>query len=408
MAKRVGILTGGGDVPGLNAAIQQFVWRMEEEGYEVLGLRRGWAALLHVKPYHDADNSAWLVPLTRASTRTIDRSGGTILHCSRINPALIALESVPEHLRDHEHKRLPDGRLDLTEDALEVLRYLHLDTLVAIGGDGPPPFPPPPPPLDPLVAIGGDGTLSFARRLHLEGVKVVGLPKTMDNDVFGTDYCIGFSTAVTRSVTFINDLRTVAGSHERFLVVELFGRYCGETCLLSSYLAGVDRAVIAEVPFDCDKLYHLLEADRSDNPSNYAVVAVSEGATIIGGGTIESGEADAYGNRKLGGIGGIVSDFLEKRSGDKVIYQRLAYLMRSGAPDSLDQLVANNYGSLAADLMRRGETGKMVAVVDGRYTAVPIEVGSSGLKRVDINRFYDVANYRPKVADVMGMPMFLH
>src|SRR3954447_9125986 len=257
MAKRVGILTGGGDVPGLNAAIQQFVWRMEEEGYEVLGLRRGWAALLHVKPYHDADNSSWLVPLTRASTRTIDRSGGTVLHSSRINPALTAPDAVPDHLRDRGHKQLPDGRFDLTDAALEVLRYLHLDT---------------------LVVIGGDGTLSFARRLHLEGVKIVGLPKTMDNDVFGTDYCIGFSTAITRSVNFINDLRTVAGSHERFLVVELFGRYSGETCLLSSYLGGTDRAVIAEVPFDTAAVVRLLAEDKRTNPSGYAVVAISEGA----------------------------------------------------------------------------------------------------------------------------------
>src|SRR5437660_4213091 len=189
----------------------------------------------------------------------------------------------------------------------------------------------------------------------------------------------------------LNVRRASGASHDRFLGRELFGRYSGETCLLASYRAGVDRAVIAEVPFDCDKLYHLLEADRSDNPSNYAVVAVSEGATIIGGGTIESGEADAYGNRKLGGIGGIVSDYLEKRSRDKVIYQRLAYLMRSGAPDSLDQLVANNYGSLAADLMRRGETGKMVAVVGGRYTAVPIDMSGESKKRVDVDRFYDAA-----------------
>src|SRR3954465_13722077 len=236
MAKRVGILTGGGDVPGLNAAIQQFVWRMEEEGYEILGLRRGWAALLHVKPYHDADNSSWLVPLTKATTRTIDRSGGTGPHTARAHPALTSPDKVPEHLRDRTHKVLPDGRLDLTDAALEVLRYLNLDTLVAIGGDGP---------------------LSFARRLHLEGVKVVGLPKTMDNDVFGTDYCIGFSPAVTRSVNFINDLRTGAGPRwvnfitarrrlggwrGRFLGVELFGRHSGETCLLSSYLAGTDRA----------------------------------------------------------------------------------------------------------------------------------------------------------------------
>ena len=262
--------------------------------------------------------------------------------------------------------------------------------------------------LDALVALGGDGTLTFARRLHQEGVPLVAIPKTMDNDVYGTDYCLGFSTAVTRSVLFINDLRTGAGSHERFLVVELFGRNSGETCLLAAYLAGVDRALIAEVPFDCEKLYCMLARDRQENPSNYAVVAVSEGATIIGGETIQSGDPDAFGNRKLGGIGGVLSDYLEKRGHDKVIYQRLAYLMRSGAPDSLDQLVANNYGSLAADLLRRGKKGFMVAVVDGRYTAVPIEIGGESKKRVDVDRFYDAANYRPKVADVMGMPMFLH
>jgi 6-phosphofructokinase 1 len=230
----------------------------------------------------------------------------------------------------------------------------------------------------------------------------------MDNDVYGTDYCLGFSTAVTRSVMFINDLRTGAGSHERFLIVELFGRYSGETCLLASYLAGADRAIIAEVPFECEKLYSMLARDKRDNPSNYAVVAISEGATVIGGETIATGDPDAYGNRRLGGIGGMLSDFLEKRTREKVIYQRLAYLMRSGAPDSLDQLVANNYGSLAADLLRRGESGKMVAVVDGRYTAQPIEIGAVAKKRVDIEHFYDSANYRPKVADVMGMPMFLH
>jgi 6-phosphofructokinase len=388
MSKRIAILTGGGDVPGLNAAIKAFVGRLlDHDGYEIVGLRRGWASLLNIIPDHDADNSAWITPLGRINTRSIDRFGGTMLHTSRINPSISKLEDIPEHLRSSKGEPDERGRYDLTSAALQVIDFLNLDG---------------------LVALGGDGTLTFARRLHKEGVPLVAIPKTMDNDVFGTDYCLGFSTAVTRSVMFINDLRTGAGSHERFLVVELFGRYSGETCLLASYLAGVDRAVIAEVPFDCDKLYHLLDADRSDNPSNYAVVAVSEGATIIGGGTIESGEADAYGNRKLGGIGGIVSDYLEKRSREKVIYQRLAYLMRSGAPDSLDQLVANNYGSLAADLMRRNETGKMVAVVDGRYTAVPIEVGNSGRKRVDINRFYDVNNYRPKVADVMGMPMFLH
>ena len=388
MTKRIAILTGGGDVPGLNAAIKSFVWRMlENEECTILGLRRGWASLINIIPEAGADNAAWITPLTRVNTRAIDRFGGTMLHTSRMNPQISKPEHIPAHLETA--KGAPDerGRYDLTSAALRTIDFLQLDG---------------------LVALGGDGTLTFARRLHNEGVPLVAIPKTMDNDVFGTDYCLGFSTAVTRSVMFINDLRTGAGSHERFLVVELFGRYSGETCLLASYLAGVDRAVIAEVPFDCEKLYQLLEADRRDNPSGYAVVAVSEGARLIGGGTIESGEADAYGNRKLGGIGGIISDFLETKTHDKAIYQRLAYLMRSGAPDSLDQLVANNYGSLAADLIRRGDTGKMVAVVDGRYTAVPIEVGSAARKRVDVDRFYDVANYRPKVADVMGMPMFLH
>jgi 6-phosphofructokinase 1 len=385
--KRIGILTGGGDVPGLNAAIKSFVWRLSDEGHEILGLRRGWSSLLNIIPDRSADNSDWLMPLNRLNTRTIDRSGGTILHTSRVNPAISWAEQVPPHLVGEIGRPDERGRYDLTHAALRVLDFLHLDA---------------------LVALGGDGTLTFARRLHREGVPLVAIPKTMDNDVYGTDYCLGFSTAVTRSVMFINDLRTGAGSHERFLVVELFGRNSGETCLLASYLAGVDRAILAEVPFDCEKLYCMLAQDKSENPSNYAVVAISEGATIIGGETIQTGDPDAFGNRKLGGIGGLVSDYLEKRTREKVIYQRLAYLMRSGTPDSLDQLVANNFGSLAADLLRREETGRMVAVVDGRYTAVPIEIGAESKKRVDVDRFYDSENYRPKVADVMGMPMFLH
>jgi ATP-dependent phosphofructokinase / diphosphate-dependent phosphofructokinase len=386
LAKRVGILTGGGDVPGLNAAIRQFVWRMEEEGYEVLGLRRGWAALLHVKPLPDADNSAWLMPLTRAGTRTIDRSGGTILHSSRINPALSKPDSVPEHLRRGEHPRLADGRLDLTGAALEVLRYLRLDT---------------------LVAIGGDGTLSFARRLHMEGVNIVGVPKTMDNDVYGTDYCIGFSTAITRSVEFINDLRTVAGSHERYLVVELFGRYSGETCLLASYLAGTDRALIAEVPFDTDRVVAMLAEDKRTNPSNYAVVAISEGAYPQGGKPVETGEADAVGNRELGGIGRFLRQALQKQTGDRVIYQRLGYLMRSGPPDSLDRLVAKNFASLAAELILAGKTGRLVAIRNGRYATEPLEIVCEGKKQVDAERFYDSERYRPNIAGVMGLPMFL-
>jgi 6-phosphofructokinase 1 len=385
--KRVAILSGGGDVPGLNAAIKSFVRRMTDDGHDVIGLRRGWASLLNIIPEAGADNSSWIMPLSPRNTRAIDRSGGTVLHTSRVNPEICKPEDVPPHLQSRAGEPDARGRYDLTSYALSVINFLKVDA---------------------IVALGGDGTLTFARRLNAENIPIVAIPKTMDNDVYGTDYCIGFSTAVTRSVMFINDLRTGAGSHERFLVVELFGRYSGETCLLASYLAGVDRALIAEVPFECEKLHDMLARDKADNPSNYAVVAISEGATVIGGDFVETGNPDAFGNRRLGGIGGVLSDFLEKRSRDKVIYQRLAYLMRSGAPDSLDQLVANNFGSLAADLASRGETGKMVAVVDGRYSAVPIELGGESKKRVDVARFYDAANYRPKVASVMGMPMFLH
>jgi 6-phosphofructokinase len=387
MPKRIGILTGGGDVPGLNAAIKAFVWRVADANHEILGLRRGWSSLLNIIPDARVDNAPWIQPLTRSNTRTIDRSGGTVLHTSRINPAICKPEAMPPHLEGSKGKADERGRYDLTHNALRVIDFLNLDA---------------------LVALGGDGTLTFARRLRAEGVPIVAIPKTMDNDVYGTDYCLGFSTAVTRSVMFINDLRTGAGSHERILVVELFGRYSGETCLLASYLAGVDRAVIAEVPFDCQRLYEMLMRDKLDNPSNYAVVAISEGAKVIGGSTVETGEADAFGNRKLGGIGEVVSSFIEQRTGDKAIYQRLAYLMRSGAPDSLDQLVANNFGSLAADLVSRGDTGRMVAVVDGRYNAVPLEISGEAKKRVDVERFYDPTEYRPKVADVMGTPMFLH
>ena len=386
MSKRVGILTGGGDVPGLNAAIKQFVARMADAGYEILGLRRGWAALLNIVPFHGADNSDWIIPLTTASTRTIDRSGGTVLHSSRINPALTRVDAVPEHLRSMAPPPGANGKVDLTNAVLQALQFLRLDA---------------------LVAIGGDGTLSFARRLHLEGVPVIGIPKTMDNDVYGTEYCIGFSTAVTRSVNFINDLRTVAGSHERFLVVELFGRYSGETCLLASYLSGSDRALIAEVPFDLDRAVRMLAEDKKSNPSNYAVACISEGAFPVGMQPFESGEADAVGNRELGGVGRVLREALQKTTGDRVIYQRLGYLMRSGPPDSLDRLVAANFATLAADLVLGGEDGCLVSIVNGRYTTQPLRIVGEGRKRVDADKFYDVERYRPKIVGVMDLPMFL-
>jgi 6-phosphofructokinase len=385
--KRIGILTGGGDVPGLNAAIKAFVWRMLDEPCEIVGLRRGWASLVNIVPDASADNSSWILPLTKVLTRAIDRTGGTILHTSRMNPSIAKRDQMPPHVMADLPPPDDRGRYDLTAQALRVIDFLKLDA---------------------LVALGGDGTLTFARRLQREGVPIIAIPKTMDNDVYGTDYCLGFSTAVTRAVMFTNDLRTSAGSHERFLIVELFGRNSGETCLLASYLAGVDRALIAEVPFDPDVVYEMLSRDKLDNPSNYAVVTISEGARTTGGALVESGKPDSAGQRRLGGIGGVLADYLEKRDGSSVIYQRLAYLMRSGAPDSLDLIVAKNFGSLAADLLRRDQAGHMVAVVGGRYAAVPISVTGEGEKRVDVPRFYDAAEYRPKVAEVMGMPMFLH
>lgn len=385
MKKRIGILTGGGDVPGLNGVIKSFVTRATQSGHEVVGLRRGWESLVRIVPDHYADNSAWLMSLGPGAVRTIDRTGGTVLHTTRLNPEITKERDVPAHLRSDAGGPDERGRFDLTRHVLRVIEFLRLDV---------------------VVAIGGDGTLTFARRLDREGVPVIGIPKTVDNDVFGTDYCLGFSTAITRSVRFINDLRTGAGSHERILVVELFGRYSGETCLLASYLAGTDRAVIAEIPFDPERLYQLLSADRENNPSRYAVVAISEGAGPVGGVRFERGEPDAAGNRKLGGVGNWLSDYFEERSGERVIYQRLAYLMRSGTPDSLDQLVAKNFGRLAADLISRRETGRMVSVVAGRYDAVPIQRSGEARKQVDVDLMYDAEQFRPKANDLLGLPMF--
>jgi len=382
MIKRVGILTGGGDVPGLNAAIKRVARRMEEEGRQVVGLRRGWASLVHMLAEDSPANEPWLMALSRANTRRIDRTGGTVLHSSRLNPALLLPNQRPAHLAGGA-----DQVVDATEHVLRVIEYLGLDA---------------------IVAIGGDGTLSYARRLHEEGVPVIAIPKTMDNDVYGTDYSIGFSTAVSRGVHFINDLRTAAGSHERILVVELFGRHSGEPCLLSSYLAGVDRALIAEVPFDPAHVCDLVLADQAASPSHYAVVTVSEGAHAVGGKPLERGAADAVGHRKLGGIGAQIVEILQDVSGERALYQPLGYLMRSGPPDSLDLLVANNFGNLAADLLIAGKTGLMAAIVGGRYTAVSVERLGEGKRRVDVERFYDVDEYRPKVSSVMNLPMFLH
>jgi 6-phosphofructokinase 1 len=387
---RLGILTGGGDVPGLNPSIKAAVQRAVEEGHEVIGIRRGWGGLLDYNPDDPESFEKNLMRLDRQVVRKIDRTGGTFLHTSRTNPSKVSKKRVPDFLKDPEHPDAEeeDNRLrDFTPHVLRNLEKLGIDV---------------------LIPIGGDDTLSYGERLHREGFPVVAIPKTMDNDVYGTDYCIGFSTAVTRSVQFIHNLRTSTGSHERIAVVELFGRNSGETSLISSYLAGVDRAIISEVPFDPERLAELVMQDKRNNPSNYAMVTISEGAHMIGGKVVEYGEADAYGHKKLGGIGAITGEALKKITGENIIYQQVSYLMRSGAPDALDLMVAFNYANLAVSLATNGVSGRMVALRDGTYTHIPMSTVTSGVKRVDVDELYDVNNYLPKVRHVLGKPMFLY
>ncbi|GAB4281345.1 MAG: 6-phosphofructokinase [Candidatus Promineifilaceae bacterium] len=387
---KIGILTGGGDVPGLNPSIKAAVQRAVEEGHEVIGIRRGWGGLLDYNPDDPESFDKNLMRLDKQVVRKIDRTGGTFLHTSRTNPSKVSKKRVPDFLRDPEHPDAEeeDNRLrDFTPHVLRNLEKLGIDV---------------------LIPIGGDDTLSYGERLHREGFPVVAIPKTMDNDVYGTDYCIGFSTAVTRSVQFIHNLRTSTGSHERIAVVELFGRNSGETSLISSYLAGVDRAIISEVPFDPERLAELVMQDKRNNPSNYAMVTISEGAHMIGGKVVEYGEADAYGHKKLGGIGAITGEALKKITGENIIYQQVSYLMRSGAPDALDLMVAFNYANLAVTLATNGVSGRMVALRDGTYTHIPMSTVTSGIKRVDVDELYDVNNYLPKVRHVLGKPMFLY
>jgi 6-phosphofructokinase 1 len=385
--RRIAILTGGGDVPGLNVAMKAVVSRAQRHGIEILGIRRGWMGLLQLNPDDPASLEKWTIPMTEERVRTIDRTGGTILHTSRTNPSNAKEGDIPGHVRAEDRAANAKGALDCTKHVLRVLAWLGLEA---------------------LIPIGGDDTLSYASRLHQEGFQIVAIPKTMDNDVFGTDYCIGFSTAVTRSVEAITAFRTSVGSHERIGVVELFGRNSGETSLFAAYLSDVDRAVISEVPFDIDRLVGYLKEDRARNPSNYAILTISEGATLTGGSIIESGEADAYGHKKLGGIGQVVSQEIKRRSGINIMYEQLAYIMRSGAPDSLDRMVAISYGYLATDQIAMGHTGRMVALQQGIYTTVPLDLVIAGKKKVDVTALYDPEHYRPKVRDMLGKPMFLY
>ncbi len=380
---RIAVLTGGGDVPGLNSAIKAIVNRAIDNGNEVVGLRRGWLSLVQVNP-DNGHNPEWVMPLNKDTVRRVDRTGGTFLHTSRTKPSNVKPNEIPEFLR--ETGKTYDKPQDLTPHVLRVIEKLGIDC---------------------LIAIGGDDTLSYAECLSHHGIRVIGIPKTMDNDVYGTDYCIGFSTAVTRSVEFIHALRTSAGSHERIAVVELFGRNSGETSLIAAYLAGVDRALISEVPFDVEKLARFIVDDKKNNPSNYAMLTISEGAHPIEGQVMESGQEDAYGHKKLGGIGQWTGDTLKQLTGQNIIYQQLAYLMRSGAPDSLDLMVAMNFAQMAMSLIERGESGRLVCLQRGVYSDVPISTLAQGKKRVNVPELYDSDSYRPKIRHIIGMPMFL-
>lgn len=385
---RIGILTGGGDVPGLNPAIKAAVMRLTAAGHEMVGIRRGWGGLLHFNMDDEGSVAKYTLGLSPQVVRTIDRTGGTFLHTSRTNPANVKPKDVPAFLK---HTTVfGDGnadRYDFTQHVLSVLKVLRIDA---------------------LIAIGGDDTLSYALRLHNENFPVVAIPKTMDNDVRGTDYCIGFSTAITRSLEFIHNMRTCTGSHERVAVIELFGRNSGETSLISGYLGQVDRVLISEVPFDIDRVCDLIAKDKRDNPSGYAMLTISEGAMPKGGSVIESGEADAYGHRKLGGVGEYVGDMIKKLTGENIMYQNVAYLMRSGPPDALDMMVGSNYGTLAADLIMSNQGGRMVALVDGKYTSSPLTDVGGGPRPLDIAELYDSHEYRPQIKNVAGKPMFLY
>ena len=379
---RIGILTGGGDVPGLNACIKAVVHRAADRGWEVLGFRRGWAGPLRIETSDPKTIADWTVPLTIETVRTIDRTGGTVLHTSRTNPAKVKLKDVPKFLAGG----YKDEINDTTPHVLGVLGHLQIDA---------------------MIVIGGDDTLSYAARLHREGMKVISIPKTMDNDVYGTDYCIGFSTAVTRSVDAVTALRTSAGSHERIAVIELFGRYSGETALITGLLSSADRVLIAEVPVELSRLAEQLVKDRIANPSRYAICVVSEGTKFEGGSMVERGEADAYGHRKLGGVGEIVSEELKRLTGVDMISQSLAYLMRSGPPDSFDRMVAISFGTMAVDLLAEKRAGLMTAVRVGNYVSVPCSTPIEGKRRVDVDALYDPHEYRPRVDMIEGRPMFL-
>ena len=386
----IGILTGGGDVPGLNPAIRAVTIRALREGYRVIGLRRGWAGLIDIIPEKDYDNSDNFQTLSEELVNRAGRTGGTFLHTSRTNPSQVKKSHIPAHLEGTYQAE----KNDLTPEVLKNLDWLGINY---------------------LIPIGGDDTLSYAVRLYQEGVKVVAIPKTMDNDVPGTDYCIGFSTCVTRTIQMANSLRTSAGSHERFLVLEVFGRYAGFTAMLPTMAGAANRCVIPEHRFNIERLTELLVADRRKNPSRYSVVLVSEGAMFEGGEMIfEKETTDAFGHKKLGGIGDLVSEKLQEISPRynngklvHVINQKLGYLVRGGDPDAIDSIVPMAYGNLALDLILRRIHGRLVVLKNGRYDDMPIDVVTASKKVVNIKEHYNTDRLRPHYKSFEMKPLFL-
>lgn len=386
----IGILTGGGDVPGLNPAIRAVTVRAVREGFTVIGLRKGWGGLLDMVCDKKADNSQHYFELTESVVNKIGRTGGTFLHSSRTRPSSVPRDFVPEHHKDKYDKEVND----LTPEILKNLAFLNIDY---------------------LIPIGGDDTLSYAVRLYKEGIKVIGLPKTMDNDVPGTDYCIGFSTCITRTISLANHLRTSAGSHERILVIEVFGRYAGYTALLPTMAGAADRCVIPEYKFDINHLTELLVYDRNKHPSKYSVVLVSEGASFGDSGMVfQDTDTDMFGHAKLGGVGEQVGKKIKELSVKyntnnrqvNIINQKLGYLVRSGDPDAIDSIVPMAYGNLALDLILKGIHGRLVILKDGRYDNMPIDVVTSYKKFVDVDKFYNTERLRPAYRSFDGKPQF--
>jgi 6-phosphofructokinase 1 len=384
--KRIGILTGGGDVPGLNAVIKSVVYRATDAGYEVLGIRRGWEGLTHVRPGSDPDPT-YLRPLDRVNTRTIERTGGTILHTSRTNPRKMRAAGLPPWMDEatQETFAVGDGIYDLTPRVLDNLSALGVEL---------------------LVTIGGDDTLSYSQVLVNAGVPLVAIPKTMDNDVQGTEYCIGFSTAITRAKEAINRQRTTLGSHERIGVFRIFGRDAGFSALYTAYVTSA-RCVIPEAPYDLEALAQLLAADHRDNPSHYAFVITAEGAIWKGAQMSDVGDADAFGHRHKADIGEALADELRARTGIETLASELTYDLRSGEPDSIDSLVATTFANVAMDLVDGGITGRMVAIQDGKYAHTALPDPALGPRKVDVPAMYNVARFRPRYDGKLGDPMLL-